>query len=199
MTSVIVSTRLANGQRSDIAHYNNLRADILAHDHSPGQGAVINHGDLADGVVTNPADTYLDHDALDTHVQGGGSSPDPDSGGGGAYGVHGLPSSAYVAGSLTSQCIVQYGIGTTDNTVTIGTDEGETHVDQWTNVYFDTAFGDTPAVVITARAANYQSVRVSVQNVSTTLFSARVGYAYDTKNQNSTPTQFNWLAIGPAP
>ena len=194
--TTIVSTRLASGQISDISHYNNLRADVLAHTHAAGEGGVINHGDLTDGVISG---TYLDHDALNTHVQGAGTSPTPDEGGG-DYGVHGLPAEAYIAGSLGSQLLVQYGTGQTDNITVVGSygsDPVRYHYDQYTTVTFPTAFGGAPSVVIMANVD--QSVRIAVQNITTTTFTARVGYAYDDYNDTQEDTHFSWIAIGPKP
>ena len=184
----IVSTRLANGQQSTINQYNDLRADVLAHDHSSGEGGTVDHGDLTDGVISG---TYLDHDHLNTHVQGTGEvvggSDDP----GGDQGVHGLPPAAYVAGSLANQLIVQVGTGTTDTATQIG---ATGYYDQYEDIAFPTAFDSAPTVFIITTETT--SARIAVTNVVAASFRALIGFPFGDAATQQEPCDFMWIAVG---
>ena len=182
----IVSTRLANGQQSAISQYNNLRADVLAHNHSTGEGGAVDHGDLTDGVISG---TYLDHDHLNTHVQGAGTSADPDDPGG-DQGVHGLPESGYVAGSLGAQLVVQVGTGTTDSTSAIT----GSYVDQYEDITFPTEYDSAPKVFIVTTEAT--SARIAVDDVATTGFRALLGFPFGDAATGQESCEFMWIAVG---
>jgi hypothetical protein len=185
----ITSTVLANGQRSDVTHYNNLRSDLLTeHDHSAGKGGTVSHGDLSDGAITG---TYLTHEQLNLHVQGAGTDTSPDDPGG-SQGVHGLPSIAYVMGSVGSQLIMQHGVSVTDTTSVVS----GSYVDQVATVIFPAEFGDTPTVYLTPQDSN--SARVGATNISTFGFTALIGFPFGAKATGQYGATFSWNAIGPA-
>lgn len=183
----ITSTVLANGQQSDITHYNNLRSDLLTeHDHSTGKGGTVSHGDLSDGVISG---TYTDHDAINTHVQGTGTSSDPDDPGG-SQGVHGLPSTAYVMGCLSSQLVMQSGTGTTDSTLVV---DGS-YVDQYEDITFPAAFSGTPKVFVMSNDSN--SARIGATSITTSGFRALIGFPFGSKATSQYSAQFMWIAVG---
>jgi hypothetical protein len=185
----IQSTVLANGQQSDVTQYNNLRQDLLVeHTHDGSEGGIVSHGNLGDGVISG---TYLNHAIINKHIQGAGTDDDPDENGGGSVGVHGLPDTAYVTGSLSTSRIIQSGSSTTSGTVVIS---GTSYVDQTGNVTFPTAFSSAPFVYITP-ISSYSTTRIGVVSVSTTGFTARIGYPY-TYSSSRFDTQFYWVAIG---
>jgi len=183
----ITSTVLANGQQSDVTHYNNLRADLLTeHDHSAGKGGTVSHGNLSDGAITG---TYLTHEQLNKHVQGAGTSTEPDDPGG-SQGVHGLPSTAYVMGCVGAQLIMQHGTAVTDDTVVVS---GE-YVDQIYNATFPVAFGATPTVYITPQDSN--SARIGATNITTSGFTALIGFPFGAKATGQYGATFSWTGIG---
>lgn len=90
----IVSKRVASGIEVLATAYNNLRTDLLSnHDHTSGQGAVINHGALADNSI---AGTYHTHGDTEKHMDGvlNSFSDAP----GGEKGVHGILSTTSLFG-----------------------------------------------------------------------------------------------------
>lgn len=185
----ITSTVLANGQQSDVTHYNNLRRDLLTeHDHSSGKGGTVSHGDLSDGAITG---TYLTHEQLNKHVQGSGTDTSPDDPGGN-QGVHGLPAIAYVMGSVGAQLIMQHGTTVTDGTAVVS---GE-YVDQTKAIVFPAAFGDTPTVYITPHDSN--AARIGAASVTVNGFTALVGFPFGPKATGAYGASFSWVAIGPA-
>lgn len=185
----ITSTVLANGQQSDVTHYNNLRSDLLTeHDHSSGKGGTVSHGDLSDGAITG---TYLTHEQLNKHVQGSGTDTSPDDPGGN-QGVHGLPSIAYVMGSVGAQLIMQHGTAVTD----ITSDVGGGYVDQCYDITFPTAFGSPPTVYVTPNDTN--AARVGIYNLSAGGCTAFVGFPFGEKATGQYGATFSWVAIGVA-
>jgi hypothetical protein len=108
-------------------------------------------------------------------------------------GVHGLPSSAYVMGSLSNQYIIQLGTGLT--TTQARSLQGSSDADQYYAVNFPTTFASTPAVMVMAHEA--ESVRIGADGVSASGFTALFGYAYEPNNNTQTNTSFSWIAIGP--
>ena len=190
----ITSTVLANGQQSDIAHYNNLRSDLLTeHDHTTGKGDVVSHGSLSDGVIISPTNTRLTHEQLNIHVQGAGVSATPDDPGG-SQGVHGLPPTAYITGCLTAALVLVIGQNTTDDTVAIVGGGGE--VDQTTTapVSFGSTFTAAPCVIVTCR--DTEATRVSAYGATTTGFYPRIGFSAGAKATGQYSASFDWFAVG---
>jgi len=163
------------------------------HDHSTGKGGIVSHGDTSDGVISG---TYLDHDALNTHVQGAGTSASPDDPGG-SQGVHGLISTAYVMGILTGQYTMQVGTGTTDGATEIN---GSGYYDQTEEITYPSAFSSDPAIFIVPLDSNSARVGVTLAGGEadyTAKFKALVGFPSGSKATGAYAAEFMWVAIGP--
>ena len=172
------STSLSDGDDALAAQYNNLRLDIFdytsGHDHdgTSSGGKKVDHADLVDGgAIPN---TYLTHAKLTKHVQGTGTSSDPDADGGGS-GVHGLASGVQVAGALGSQLVIQAGKDSSGGT------SG--------SVTFPTAFSNVPVVVATPATptSTYGEWDVRINTITTTGF---VWYA------SNSVVAVHWAAFG---
>jgi len=178
------SSRVAEGQVATAAQYNNLRADLLdstGHDHSTGYGGEVNHGDLGDGVIITPTNTYVSHAKLNKHVQGDGASADPDATGGNK-GVHGLHADVYVAGSASSQKVVQTGNGTTT---------GLSGTEQTMWVDFPVHFSSFPKVFVVSR--DKAPLASGVRNVQPHGFTAAF---YRADMSETDYITFDWIAVG---
>lgn len=198
---MVFSTAVADQEDTLAAQYNNLRLDMLDptaghnHDGTSTGGRKIDHGDLLD---TNAiAGTYLTHAKLNKHVQGTGTSADPDATGG-AQGVHSLPAAAYVIGALPGttqeggasggQLVAQWGI----NWVAAAAG-GPTWFDSRCNVEFAREFDSVPIVFVTDTKLE-GSTEVKCSSVTTRGFQA--GFGYGSLGTQARTTVFNWIALG---
>ena len=173
------STTLSDGDAALASQYNNLRLDVFDatsghnHDGTSSGGKKVGHSDLVDdGYIPN---TYLTHAMLNKHVQGGsGTQENPDADGGDS-GVHGLASGIKVAGSYSSQLVIQGGSGTFGSAVT-----------------FPTPFTSVVSVIIQLKteptAGSYPTESYFTAGPSTTGFTATL------KSQGA--LSFYWIAIG---
>jgi hypothetical protein len=185
------STNVADGDDTLASQYNNLRKDIYdtidGHDHggTATSGKKVAHGDLVDDAAIQ--NTYLTHAKITKHVQGTGTSSDPDDPGG-SQGVHGLASSCYVMGSPTGQQVIQWGQDTF-NSQSPG---------NWgaKDVTFPTTFSSTPIVFLTFAQARVdgsdgQGGILYVEDSVTA-----TGFTAVTKLEPFRTAKFNWMAIG---
>lgn len=187
------STNVADGEDTLATQYNNLRKDVYdvidGHDHggTSTSGKKVAHEDLVDGAIAN---TYLTHDKINKHVQGAGTSSDPDSPGG-SQGVHGIPSGCHVIGSPVGQYMLQWGQDTF-------IDQGGSHPYGACDVTFTAgAFSSPPLVWLTfaqekVDGADGQGGILYVETGVTTN-----GFTAITKLEPFKSAAFNWLAIGP--
>jgi len=180
----LVSSKVAAGMKVLADHFNKLREDLLTnHDHSSGKGGTVDHGDLADGVISG---TALDHEHINLHVQGSASAAAPDNPGG-DQGVHGLNAASYVAGALGSQFVVFAGhlSGSLSSGTCYFSADG-------TNVSVVT-FDATPLVFCQIACNTYQANEhraiVDIDNVTTTSFDYRIDSA-------ATVTDLYFFVIG---
>jgi len=188
---MVFSTNVADGEDILAAQYNNLRLDVLdpttGHDHdgtSTG-GKKVDHGDLLD---TNAiSGTYITHAKLNKHMQGTGTSADPDATGG-AQGVHGLASAVYVQGSCEDQLVTQFGI----NVVANCDGQGGPWYQALGYVTFNREYDSAPAVHVTWSEDSMGSP--SVFDVTAQGFTA--GFRRPVTGGSSYSGTFNWTAVG---
>lgn len=174
------SSTISDTDTALASQYNNLRLDIFdqtsGHNHAgtASSGKKIAHSNLTDGAIQS---TYLTHGILNKHVQGDGTDPDPDDDGG-ESGVHGLGSGIKVAGSYSTQFVLQAGSGSYGSSVT----------------YPTPYTGSIVAVILQNKAAHsgddhYPTETYFSAGPTTTGFTAAI-------EGSSYPGGFYWLAIG---
>jgi len=190
---MVFSTNVADQEDTLAAQYNNLRLDVLDptaghnHDGTTTGGRKIDHGDLLD--TNYIAGTYLTHAKITKHVQGAGTSEDPDDPGG-TSGIHGLEENVHCVGSPEGAGIsIQYGHGMTDSFT------GGGWGDQYKIVYFEHVFSEIPEIFVCGRGGS--SPHVNADQITTS--QARIRLSYNTlalgTRQSSQP--YAYLAIGP--
>ena len=181
----LLSSPLPVGYTGDITadQFNRLREDLFKiHDHSSGYGNAVAHSDLTDEILPG---TFLNHEYLNQHVQGSGTSSAPDNPGGSA-GVHGLASTQYVLGIRPHQLLWQYGTGTTN---------------RWDDLYqqrgrgtFPVAYAEAPLVWC---CSILDSTVATVYQRLPTSFAVRFRYYYSSAYFSvETATDFNWIVTG---
>ena len=185
----IESSKVAAGDTILAADYNKLRNDLLEnHDHSAGQGGTPDHKDLTE--TGDMSGMGHRHEDLDVHLVGGGPGPNSIDSPGGDMGVHGLASSAYVAGSMgkttsgsytAKQLVIQCGYQAWDTTQ-YGTK----------NVTFGGGgFSAVPHVVVSpykGAPGISEALSLAIKGVYTTWFAVM--------NTSFTIDGFYWIAIG---
>jgi hypothetical protein len=180
------ATKVAEGQPSAAAHFNAIIDDIKTHAHEAGEGTVL-HSSLGGGAISG---TYVDHVAISKHIQGSGTSEDPDADGG-ASGVHGLATGVYVAGANAAHTLVHV----CGPFYTVGDDAHYTaNKDNWVDCSFGVTFdaGTTPAVFVIGVDSVTVRTAVPTASITTTQCRVYIGRADDAK----TSLYFKLLVIG---
>jgi hypothetical protein len=172
----LVSSKVAAGMTILADHFNKLWTDLTQnHNHSAGQGGTVDHGDLADGVITG---TTYSHTNIRDHIDAGEA-------------VHDLASGVQVAGALGStQLVIFAGSKATPLTTNYGT------------CYYasdglspqDVTFSSVIAVLCQLRGSGGGGLQhadiIQVENVYTTYFT----YVVDSPGTDSSALDF--LVIG---
>jgi len=180
--SQLVSSTLTGGNIT-ANQFNRLRDDLMKHhDHDTGRGGTVAHTNLTDGTID---DTYLDHDALNLHVQGAGTSGTPDSPGG-SSGVHGL--GHYVAGITKRQLVCQIGTGETDRY------DEDTQENRGRGT-FSVPFAEPPDIVLCSCNVG-QAATVTVYQRLTTSFAAKFRFRDGSPYNEHYAIPFVWAAWG---
>ena len=167
------SGKVATGDTIQATDYNKLRNDLLTnHTHGSGEGGTIDHKDL--GETGDMSGMGHRHEDIDVHLNGSGPGPNSIDNPGGTQGVHGLASTAYVAGSLDSQLVIQ-----------ADTDTGGTSG----SVSFPVSFDAAPVVAtgLQTSSSTYSEWDVRIYNVTASGFSWRASNSIDA---------IHWIAIG---
>lgn len=176
-------TRVTRGQISAAHQLNDLIEDIREHTHGSGEG-VINHGDLSDGAIGSG----LSHAQLNTHIQGSGTSSNPDAIGGN-QGVHGLPAGAFVAGCNTKGLVITSGQAVTDGSVSRGSWKNQTKT-----ISFGVTYTAAPAVYVMPVLA--EAGRIAVSSLTATGCVVSIGFGSTYYGQSVHAITFNWIAVG---
>lgn len=185
----LVSSTLPGGYTGAITadQFNRLRDDLMKHhDHSSGKGGTVAHSNTTDAVID---DTYLDHDTINKHIQGSGTSGSPDNPGG-SQGVHNLSSATYLAGITKQQMICQVGTGTTDR------HDSETKEQRGRGTW-STAFAEPPTLILCLNTVGQAATTTIYQRLTTSFavkFRFRDESSYSDGNQHNIP--FVWMAWG---
>lgn len=198
------SSTISDTDTAVASQYNNLRLDVFdttgGHDHdgTSSGGKKVSHGDLLDDAAI--INTYLTHSMLNKHVQGTGTSSNPDAVGGDT-GCHGLPASAKIAGSVASPA-AQYCIQAGTATLSAGTGSPPTGSPPTKSVVFadsGAAFSTLIAVVVSHKgdiADDYQCNSLFVTAQSATGFTVKSWAGVPYTSWTFASTEFNWVAIG---
>jgi hypothetical protein len=175
----ITASKVVAGMTILASHINKLIDDILSHTHVSGEGGTVPHNVLSDGVITG---TYLNHVDISKHVQGSGTTEHGSDSPGGSQGVHGLNTSAYVAGAFGGQFYVQK-----------GTCIPSTYLDapyiKYVTVTFSPAFASPPIIAVTPTERPMSEPFYYLQDVVSGSFKLCSSGPYHDH-------VFHWIAIG---